>query len=113
MLTMLTTEAQGASLAIEEAAALELLFTGVKSPEQVNARLALYQKTLKKRLHVVQLLSDSFPTKRDSFRERAEELWGPGLPPVEAAGFSPPFQKFFYGYDVRAEVKKAMEEETS
>lgn len=102
--------AQGANLAIEEAAALELLFKGVETPELVDSRLALYEKILKKHVHIVQLLSDSFPTKRDTFRIQAEELWGPGLPPVEAAGFSPPFQRFFYGYDVRAEVKKAMGE---
>ena len=107
---MLIPEVQGATLAIEEAAALELLLTSVETVEPVSSRLALYEKTLKKHLHIVQLLSDSFPTKRDTFRIQAEELWGPGLPPVEAAGFSPPYQKFFYGYDVRAEVKKAMGE---
>lgn len=108
--TLPPTHAQGAVLAVEEAAALELLFKGVTDPALAEGRLELFSKLLKKHIHVAQYLSDTVPGTRDEFRRRAEELCGDELYSHEAMGFTPPVQKFFYTYDVRKEVTKGMKE---
>jgi salicylate hydroxylase len=76
--------AQGAVLAIEEAAALEVLFKDVQNPEQVPERLGLYNDILKRRIHVTQLLSDAQPGISSVLRKRAEDIWGEEIFPPEA-----------------------------
>ncbi|KAH8673570.1 hypothetical protein BX600DRAFT_494978 [Xylariales sp. PMI_506] len=107
--TIQPTHAQGAVLAIEEAAALELLF-GACDSRHVSERLALYSRLLKKHIHVNQHLSDTIPGLRDEYRLKAEELYGEGLYDYRSPGFTAPVQKFFYSYDVRKEVKLGMVE---
>ncbi|ETS80616.1 hypothetical protein PFICI_08145 [Pestalotiopsis fici W106-1] len=116
--TILPTHAQGAVLAIEEAAALELLFTGrdggsgsgSSSGVDVSARLELFEDVLKRRIHAVQFLSDSIPGTRDEARQRAEEICGDDLFDHEAMNFTEPVRKFFYSYDIRKEVTRRMRE---
>lgn len=108
--TIMPTHAQGAVLAIEEAAALHKLFNGVHSRESVGPRLGLYTKVLKKHIHMVQYLSNALPEGGDENRRKAEELWGEGLYPRGEYGFSKPVREFFYHYDVQAEMEKAMAE---
>lgn len=108
--TILPTHAQGAVLAIEEAGALELLFNKVTNSLEVDMRLNLYSKLLKKHIHITQHLSDTIPGTRDYYRQRAEELCGDELYSHESMNFSAPVQEFFYSYDVRQVVEKGMEE---
>lgn len=127
--TILPTHAQGAVLAIEEAAALELLFSssafggdgggGQQEDEEegghvvvddVKARLELFEDVLKQRIHAVQFLSDSIPGTRDEARLRAEEICGDDLFGHEAMNFTEPVRQFFYSYDVRKEVTRRMQE---
>ncbi|KAF4440932.1 hypothetical protein F53441_12151 [Fusarium austroafricanum] len=93
--------AQGAVLAIEEAASLEALFTNVRDPNQVAERLRLYDDILKPRIHATQLLSDATPGLSGSLRKRAEDVWGEGMFPPEAMNFTKPVRDFFYGWDVK------------
>ncbi|KAK7923095.1 hypothetical protein PG985_007166 [Apiospora marii] len=106
--TIPPTHAQGAVLAIEEAAALETLFRGVSGKDLVAGRLKVYSSVMKKHIHVVQHLSDTIPGMYDEYRQKAEELWGDGLYPCEAYGFSAPVRQFLYSYDVRAEIEEGM-----
>ncbi|ORY69705.1 uncharacterized protein BCR38DRAFT_480877 [Pseudomassariella vexata] len=108
--TVLPIHAQGAVMAIEEAAALELLFKGVTDPNLVASRLELYGKVLKKHIHVNQYLGDTVPGFHDHYRQKAEEVWGDGLFPYTAYNFTAPVRQFFYSYDVRHEITKGMEE---
>ncbi|KAK8090013.1 hypothetical protein PG997_004974 [Apiospora hydei] len=57
---------------------------------------------------MVQYLSDTIPGLYDEYRQKAEELWGDGLYPYEAYGFSAPVRQFLYSYDVRAEIEEGM-----
>ncbi|KAI0128942.1 hypothetical protein BJ170DRAFT_701641 [Xylariales sp. AK1849] len=108
--TLLPTHAQGAVLAIEEAAALEVLFKEVADTNQVGSRLKLYSNLLKKHIHVNQYLGDTIPGTRDEYRQKAEELYGQSLFDHEAMNFTAPVQQFFYSYNVRDEVRKGMKE---
>ncbi|KAI1879597.1 hypothetical protein JX265_002551 [Neoarthrinium moseri] len=108
--TILPTHAQGAVMAIEEAAALEVLFDGVAESSQVAPRLQLYSRLLKKHIHVIQHLSDTIPGTRDEYRQRAEELCDEGLFHHSAMNFTVPVQDFFYGFDVRKEIMSGMKE---
>ncbi|KAI1261187.1 hypothetical protein F5Y18DRAFT_431492 [Xylariaceae sp. FL1019] len=108
--TILPTHAQGAVMAIEEAAALELLFQDVSDATQVPSRLELFSKLMKPRIHITQHLSDSIPGTRDEYRQMAEELCGEELFPCTAMNFTAPVQDFFYSYDVRNEITKGMQE---
>ncbi|KAI0145397.1 hypothetical protein GGR57DRAFT_494578 [Xylariaceae sp. FL1272] len=108
--TMLPTHAQGAVMAIEEAAALELLFNDVSDTSQVSSRLELFSRLLKPHIHVTQHLSDSIAGTRAEYRLKAEELYGEELFLYTAMNFTAPVQDFFYSYDVREEITKGMKE---
>ncbi|KAF5568670.1 3-hydroxybenzoate 6-hydroxylase [Fusarium napiforme] len=103
------THAQGAVLAIEEAATLEAIFKDMQSPEMVAERLSLYNDILKRRIHVTQLLSDAQPGISSVLRKRAEDIWGEGIFPPEAMNFTKPIRDFFYAWDVMEEAEKILE----
>ncbi|KAM0237819.1 hypothetical protein ACHAP5_008888 [Fusarium lateritium] len=102
---MQPTHAQGAVIAIEEAAALEALFSNTQDPAQVTERLELYNDILKRRIHVTQLLSDAQPGVPGEFRQRADDIWGEGLFSVTDMNFTKPVMDFFYRWDVKKEAK--------
>ncbi|RGP78781.1 hypothetical protein FLONG3_2979 [Fusarium longipes] len=99
------THAQGAVLAIEEAAALEVLFTGIDNSKDVTRMLTMYNDILKRRIHATQLLSDAQPGLEDVLRQRAEDVWGQGVFPASAMNFTKPVRDFFYGWDVMSEAR--------
>ncbi|KAF4960858.1 hypothetical protein FGADI_691 [Fusarium gaditjirri] len=103
------THAQGAVLAIEEAAALKALFEDTQDSEQVAERLGLYDNILKRRIHVTQLLSDAQPGISSVLRKRAEDIWGEGIFPPDAMNFTKPIRNFFYAWDVMQEADKVLE----
>ncbi|QPC73313.1 hypothetical protein HYE68_004065 [Fusarium pseudograminearum] len=103
------THAQGAVLAIEEAAALRVLFKDVQNPEQVPERLELYNGILKRRIHVTQLLSDAQPGISSDLRKRADDIWGEGIFPPDAMNFTKPIRDFFYSWDVMKEVENELD----
>ncbi|KAI0603001.1 hypothetical protein F4775DRAFT_587533 [Biscogniauxia sp. FL1348] len=141
------THAQGSVLAIEEAAALEALFSRVSDASAVPARLELYTAVLKRHIHLNQHLSESMPGNNnntaavaDQPRRKAERLWNllggaydtsdadddqekekeedneklaceheRRLFSFRAYNFSPEVRRFFYSFDVVAEIKRALE----
>ncbi|CVK87777.1 related to salicylate 1-monooxygenase [Fusarium mangiferae] len=102
------THAQGAVLATEEAAALEVLFKDIQRPEKVTEGLSLYNDILKRRIHVTQLLSDAQPGISSVLRQRAEDIWGEGIFPPDAMNFTRLIRDFFYSYDVMEEAEKVL-----
>ncbi|KAH7191807.1 uncharacterized protein B0J16DRAFT_331792 [Fusarium flagelliforme] len=102
------THAQGAVLAIEEAAALGTLFKKITNPEDVTRRLELYDKILKRRIQATQLLSDAQPGLASILRQRAEDIYGDGIFPASAMNFTKPVRDFFYGWDVMKEAEKVI-----
>ncbi|KAF4335522.1 3-hydroxybenzoate 6-hydroxylase [Fusarium beomiforme] len=102
------THAQGAVLALEEAAALESLFMDCQNPDQVPERLSIYNAILKRRIHVTQLLSDAQPGISSVLRKQAENIWGEGIFPPEAMNFTKPIRDFFYAWDVKQQAKTVL-----
>ncbi|EMT67927.1 hypothetical protein NOF04DRAFT_19521 [Fusarium oxysporum II5] len=107
------THAQGAVLAIEEAAVLEALFKDVQNPKKIAERLDLYNNILKRRIHVTQLLSDAQPGISSILRKRAEDIWGEDIFPPEAMNFTKPIRDFFYAWDVMEEAERVLAHTTS
>ncbi|CAG9981747.1 unnamed protein product [Clonostachys byssicola] len=105
------THAQGAVMAIEEATALEVLFSGVTAASQVPKRMSMYNALMKKRLNTAHLLSDATPgVLDDKYREQAKALWEGDIYPHTAMNFSKPIRDFFYLYDVHTEAKAFLAE---
>lgn len=94
-----------------EGGALEVLFTGVHSPDVVQKRLQAHEDILLKRTQVTQCLSSSFPPgRRDEFRVKAEEIEGEDrLPPINDPPFSGAWCDFFFTFDVQDRARKAMD----
>ena len=95
-------------MALEEAAALEMFFTGFQDDEDVTKRLQLFQDTMLKHVQVVQLLSNAHFLGVNEARQRAEEINGPGLFEVSAQPHSEPIREFFWRYNVFEEAEKAL-----
>ncbi|CAG1968732.1 unnamed protein product [Fusarium graminearum] len=103
------THAQGAVLAIEEAAALEVLFKDVQNPKRIPERLELYNGILKRRTHVTQLLSDAQPGISSDLRKRADDIWEESIFPPDAMNFTKPIRDFFYSWDIMKEAENALD----
>ncbi|KAF2465697.1 FAD/NAD(P)-binding domain-containing protein [Lindgomyces ingoldianus] len=119
---MLPTHAQGGVAALEDAAALEVLFdssrfapTSPPSPSTLEARLKLYTTLRLPRSATMQILSSTNPrftmanlaTKNEEIRKFYQgDLidW-----PLGCTSWSEPIREFIYGYDVFSEAEKAME----
>ncbi|KAK4569591.1 hypothetical protein LTR86_003354 [Recurvomyces mirabilis] len=102
---MLPTHAQGGCMGLEDAAALEILFSNWQATDNVPKRLHLYNQLRRPRSAVAQLTSNAgmhgqTQAQVDEAVRTANALPGHAL---ECAG-----TKFFYGYDAFAEAEKAM-----
>lgn len=110
---MLPTHAQGGSMGLEDAAALEVLFSDWTSEDSVERRFDLLNQLRLPRDNVTQLISNSMfyqyyneaLTEQDS---RLTQYWKGSPFPLTATSFSEPIREFFYGYDAFAEAEKAM-----
>lgn len=107
------THAQGAGMGIEDAAALEVLFSDWCPTDSVERRLELFNKLRLPRDNVTQLLSDAmFYNKQEApeyVTKKVREFYsGPMLPPGQL-GWSEGVREFWYGYDAFAEAAKAMD----
>lgn len=114
---MLPTHAQGGCSALEDAAALEILFdASTITPDVVDLakRLELYTQLRLPRSATAQILSSTNPwLTMEQVAKKTEEIrqfyqgdlvdWPKGLEP-----WSAPIREFFYGYDVVGEAEEAM-----
>ena len=101
--------AQGGTIAIEQAGALEVLFANAstKDPEEV-ARLAKdYDTVMRRRTHMVQLFSDARPMdETDPRRQKAGELSDRPLPDPMTMPFTESVREFLYHFNVLQEARK-------
>ncbi|KAL5387368.1 hypothetical protein DPSP01_003590 [Paraphaeosphaeria sporulosa] len=114
---MLPTHAQGGCSALEDAAALEILFdASTISPNagDLAKRLELYTQLRLPRSATTQILSSTNPwLTMEQVAKKTEEIrqfyegnlvdWPKGLEP-----WSAPIREFFYGYDAVGEAEEAM-----
>jgi len=121
---MLLTHAQGVSSSIEDAAALELFLDNLPSSLSVESapsdvllqRLQQFEKFRLGRVSATQILTEPIipgPNAMDNFKKQEESIRqyydGP-LPPLGSMPHSPGICEFFFGYDVRKEATKFLEE---
>lgn len=108
---MQATHAQGAGVSIEDAGALEVLFSDWTSTDSVEKRLELFSQLRLPRDNVTQLLSNTMFYHADTpeqIVQRLRQYYSGPLLEAGEAGWSEQTMKFFYSYDAFAEAEKAM-----
>ena|SRR2546423_11387897 len=99
---------QGASSAIEDAAALEVLLAGANSTD-VASRLGRFQSLRHPRATATQAMSNYMMAGGPKMIEEARKYYDGALPPPGSKTFSQPFCDFFFQYNVFEEAEKVME----
>lgn len=121
---MLLTHAQGVSSSIEDAAALELFLADVPASADVSSspsekllqRLQQFEAFRLPRVSATQILTDPIaPGPQAAAKHAAQQVeirkyYSGPLPPTGAMPHSPPICQFFFGYDVRKEGVKFLDE---
>ncbi|KAH9891448.1 hypothetical protein F4778DRAFT_772959 [Xylariomycetidae sp. FL2044] len=109
---MLPTHAQGASMAIEDAAALGVLFSSNAAPADVPARLRLYDELRLPRARAAQIMSNMMagPNNKDSMITEIRRYYGDSgsIPGRNAMTFSEEYNDFFFSYNVVEEARKLL-----
>ncbi|ORY05158.1 hypothetical protein BCR34DRAFT_48489 [Clohesyomyces aquaticus] len=117
---MLPTHAQGGVSALEDAAALEVLFGSSEfrsspAPEVLEKTLQLYSQLRLPRSATTQILSSTNPRMTmEGLASKTEEIrkfYGGELVdwPMGCTSWSEPIREFFYGYDVFEQAEKVMQ----
>ena len=107
---MMPPHAQGGCMALEDAAALEVLMADMNTcHDSVERRLQLFQEVRLPRCATTQIVSNAmFYSHRLDQQDLVRKYYQGPLPPLDAQGFSKPFHDFFYAYDVFEECDLAM-----
>ncbi|KAK4548334.1 hypothetical protein LTR36_010204 [Oleoguttula mirabilis] len=109
---MQPTHAQGAGVSIEDAAALEVLFSNWTTADRVEKRLELFNQLRLPRDNVTQLMSNAVFYYADTLEQtvqRVRQYYSGPLLAAGLVGWTEQIRKFFYSYDAFAEAEKAME----
>jgi salicylate hydroxylase len=121
---MLLTHAQGVSSSIEDAAALELFLDNLPSSLSVESapsdvllqRLQQFEKFRLGRVSATQILTEPVipgPQAMENYKKQEgviRQYYDGPLPPTGSVPHSPGICQFFFGYDVRKEAMKFLEE---
>lgn len=114
---MLPTHGQGASMALEDAAALEVLFSSSPSDaattteteteeNEVTSRLALFNKLRLPRVSAVQTMSNKMMGPLDKMIAQVKQYYDGPIPGPTAKTYSKEYNDFFFLYDVEVEAGK-------
>lgn len=119
---MLLTHAQGVSSSIEDAAALEVLLSGLSpSPslqETLTHRLSVFETLRLPRVAATQILTEPivpgpmFIENGKKAEARIRQYYDGPLPPMTSVPHSVPICDFFFGYDVSKDAREALEKGT-
>jgi salicylate hydroxylase len=104
---MLPVHGQGASVSIEDAAALGVLLYRCTFPE-LNRRLKLFQEVRQPRATATQALSNFMMAGPKAVAEARKYFKG-DLPPVDSKTYLKEFCDFFFGYDVVKDAQQAID----
>jgi len=106
---MMPTHAQGGSMAIEDAAALEVLLADLKPDGDFRKRLELWEQLRLPRCATTQILSNAmFYESGLKKTELVRRYYQGPLFNLAAESWSEPIREFFYAYDIAAEAEKAL-----
>lgn len=110
---MLSTHGQGASQAIEDAAALEVLFNIQQSsllPENVVLeRVQMFDELRGPRIKATQTLSNKMMGPPEVMMDECRKYYDGPLPSMKAQVFSDEYNDWFFKYDVGVEAKNLLE----
>jgi len=108
---MLPTHGQGAAMAIEDAAALEVIFSPKARKDEVQKRLDVYQKARLHRSMITQVLSNKGLGSRKSLEEALLNVDPCAVIPADRVPhLSEQYRDYFFSYDAHAEARKALAE---
>ncbi|OQV06923.1 FAD binding domain-containing protein [Cladophialophora immunda] len=108
---MLPTHGQGASMALEDALALQVLFGDVAdSPDAVQSRLQQFDKLRLPRVSAVQTMSNKMMGPPDRMVAEVKRYYTGPIPGPKAKTFSKEYNDFFFLYDVEDEARKLVNE---
>lgn len=107
---MIPTYAQGGGMALEDAAALEVLFAGLKAGETLDNRLRIFEQLRLPRATTTQVLSNAPFISGSMTKEEIVRKYYQGtlFAPIDGSGFARSARDFWYGYDIFSEAKKAL-----
>lgn len=105
---MLPTHGQGASMALEDAMALEVLFKSITSANDGGSRVALFDELRGPRVKAVQTMSNKMMGPPDKMIAEVRRYYDGPIPGPKAKTFSSEFNDFFFRYNVAEEAKKVL-----
>lgn len=110
--SMLPTHGQGAAMAIEDAAALEAIFTGcARGREDIEKYLEAFQKARLARDATVQILSNYWFAPWEDMMKRIEPYGLAGtIPEKGTMDYSKKYRDWLFRYDVYGEAEKALKD---
>ena len=107
---MLPTHGQGAAMALEDAMALQVLFSGDSATAQSTPKLLEIFNTLRlPRVSAVQTMSNKMMGPPDKMINEVKRYYQGEIPGPKAKTFSKEYNDFFFLYDVEKEARKAAE----
>ena len=105
---MLPTHGQGASMALEDCLALEVLFTDIPSAEDVSSRLTKFDKLRLPRVSAVQTMSNKMMGPPDKMISEVKRYYDGQIPGPKAKTYSKEYNDFFFLYDAEEEARKVV-----
>jgi hypothetical protein len=105
---MLPTHGQGASMALEDALALETLFKGITSKSDVEAQVQLVDKLRRPRVSAVQTMSNKMMGPPDRMISEVKRYYDGPIPGRQAKTFSKEYNDFFFQYDIEEEARNML-----
>jgi salicylate hydroxylase len=105
---MLPTHGQGASMALEDSMALEVLFRGVATSPDTTSRIQLFDQLRLPRVSAVQTMSNKMMGPPDKMISEVKRYYGGTIPGPKAKTFSDEYNDFFFLYNIEEEAKKLL-----
>lgn len=103
---MLPTHGQGASMALEDAMALQVLFANVSSADEVALRLQQFNELRLPRVGAAQTMSNKMMGPLEKMVAEVKKYYPGDIPGPTAKTFSKEYNDFFFLYDIQEEAKK-------
>lgn len=110
---MLPTHGQGASMALEDAAALGVLLSDMQpaASTSVGERLGLFDALRLSRVRAAQSMSNKMMGPPDQLAAEVRKYYAGEIPGANAKTFGPEYNDFFFKYDVLSEARRVLQAE--
>lgn len=105
----LPTHGQGASMALEDAVAMEVLFRGIDGQKALTSRIEAYDTLRVPRVAAVQTMSNKMMGPPDRMISEVKRYYDGPIPGPKAKTFSQEYNDFFFLYDIEQEAQKMVD----